>query len=215
MADEHAAKIERLESEVEAARPGLDAQCAAFVEAAARRLGDFWSDFVRNCVRDARDELEELDDARVKALKAEVNAIVAEPREVAQAKLVEGRKARWPHLAPLDDLTEEHAGAYRGKFAWVGSTASPIPQMPEEFTEPMESAAGAPAIPLEKAGMPVPGDSWRHAGPSARIDWTEEMEEALKAYAVAARGMFGTGEDLRQARTARDKDRALDRWDGA
>jgi outer membrane murein-binding lipoprotein Lpp len=215
MADEHAAKIERLESEVEDARPGLDAQCAAFVEVSARRLEDFWPDFVRGCVRNAREELAELDDAAVKTLKAEVDAIAAEPHEVAQAMLVEERKALWPHLAPLEDLTEEHAGAYRGKFAWVGSTASPIPQMPEEFTKPMESAAGAPAAPLEKAGMPVPGDSWRHAGPSARIDWTDQMEEALKAYAVAAREMFRTGEDLRQARIARDKDRALDRWDGA
>jgi hypothetical protein len=41
------------------------------------------------------------------------------------------------------------------------------------------------------------------------------MEEALTAYANAAKEMFGTCEALRQARIARDKDRALDRWDEA
>lgn len=215
MPADHDAKIERLESEAEAARPGLDAQCAAFVEAAARRLEDFWPGFVRSCVKNARDELAELDDAAVKALKAQVNAVVAEPREVAQAKLVDERERRWPHLSALDDLVDEDARNYRGAFAWVGSTAGVIPRMPEEFTDPMESAAGAPATPLEKADLPVPGNNWRHSGPSARIDWTEEMEEALKAYAVAAREMFDSCEGLRQARIARDKDRALDRWDEA
>jgi hypothetical protein len=213
MADDHDAKIEALESEAEAARPALEAQCEAFVEAAARRLEDFWPDFVRGCVQEARDELAELDDATVRSLKGAVNAIVAEPQRVAHANLLEGKERRWPHLSPLDDLVDEHARSYRGQFSWVGSTAGPRSQMPEEFTEPMEIAAGAPAKPLEDADLPAPGDNWRHNAPHARVEWSDEMKEALRAYATATRDMFSTCEDLRQARIARDKDRALDRWD--
>jgi hypothetical protein len=165
MADDHDARIERLESEVEAARPGLEAQCAAFVEAAARRLEDFWPDFVRGCVKEARDELAELDDAEVQSLKAKVNAIVAEPKQVALAKLLAEREARWPHLASLNDLVDEHGRSHRGQLSWVSTVASPVARMPEEFTDPMESAAGTPATPLQEAGMPVPGTTGGTAAP--------------------------------------------------
>jgi hypothetical protein len=98
MTDGHDAKIQELEAKVEAERPGLEAECAAFVEAAARCLEDFWPNFVTLCIKHARDEIAEMDREAIGVLKAEVDAVVARPREVAEEELVGKNRKAWPHL---------------------------------------------------------------------------------------------------------------------
>jgi hypothetical protein len=215
MGNDHDAEIARLENEIEGMRPELEAACDSFLDASASALAEFWPGFIDRCIRHAGDAVSKLGQDQLREVKAQVEEVQAGPRDVARDYLVDKRPRIWPHLATTDELV--HAGSARGRgpFGWIGEASRTIglPMPPEKLAEPMESAAGVVARPLRTAELPIPGNRWND--PTAPIEWTTAMTEAIQQYGRRATEALGKARELGQARAARERDVAASRWNEA
>jgi hypothetical protein len=215
MAD-HDAEIQQLEQEIEAARPEMEAACDSFLDAAAARLADFWPEYVEGAVRYAGDAISEMDPERLRKVKAEVEEVQGQPKEVARRFLVTSRREAWPHFATIDELVEANKGGGRGAFGWVGAVGTPMAQrgqLPEDLTKPMDAAGGAVAKPFKDADLPVSSSRW--SDPVADVKWSTAMVESIQQYGRRTAEVFEKAAELHRARGRRERDDALSRWNDA
>ena len=213
MGDDHDAQIKRLEGEIEAMRPDLEAACDAFLDATAAFLVDFWPGYIDSCISHAGDAITEMGGDRLREVKEQVQAIQAKPKDIARELLVENRRRIWPHLTSIDDLVMVSTQTGRGSFGWVGAMRAPSVGQgypPDPLSQLMKGTAGAAAKPLKDANLPVPEARWEDPAPD--IDWTTAMIEAIQQYARLASQALEKARELGQVREAREKDDALTRW---
>jgi hypothetical protein len=211
--DSHDTHIERLEGEIEAMRPDLEAACDTFLDAIATCLADFWPGYIDSCISHAGDAVTEMGGDQLREVKEQVQEIQAKPKDVSREGLVENRRRIWPHLASIDDLVSASTQTGRGSFGWVGevqSLSASRGHLPETLSKPIDEAAGVAAKPLQDANLPVPGARWEDPAPD--ISWTTAMIEAIQLYARIANSIIEKARELGQAREAREKDDALARW---
>lgn len=213
---DHDAEIQRLEREIEGARPDLEAACDSFLDATAACLADFWPGYIEGAVRHAGDAIAELGADRLREVKAKVEEVRSQPKDVARQYLVDSRKQMWPHFASIDELVKVNRGMGRGVFGWIGTVQSPMAQrgqLPEDLTKVMDAAGGAVAKPLKDAGLPVQNMTW--SDPVADVNWTTGMIESIQQYGRKASEVFEKAAELHRARERRERDDALSRWNDA
>lgn len=92
MRDDHGTQIKRLEAEIEATRPELEAACDSFLDAAAACLADFWPGYIDRCIRHAGEAVGDMNQNRLREVKAAVEEVQACPRDAVQEHLLDDRR---------------------------------------------------------------------------------------------------------------------------
>lgn len=180
-------------TEVETLREQMSDALSAWLDVTAPWAADFWERAIAESVKEEPDAVVALgEDART-AVKEDAAGLIANVRRHIQRRLVDDRNEDWPHLKPQ---TDPHDRAFRPEGAKGPFDASVVrgeASAPEVVAGRLNGVLGDIASVFTHHGFQLTGfehgDPFGHKGrwhPNRehKPQWSEEMAEAMAAYAA-------------------------------
>lgn len=216
-------QIAKVEGEIEALRPEMEAARNRWLGLAADFLAEFWPRAARAIVQQnpliARDQLRA---SGVKALRDEVEGLAGRAPELLTARVYLEDREGWPDTITLSDLLRDPP---RPQDFFSHETSSGHFYAPSFLGESFGRTAGLGGEVLASKGFPLsfPFEEKKRYDNGVlvgtvrarHLPWSEEMAVAINAYAVLVTDMTEALSRLEQVHRERDEADAGDLWDQA
>ena len=222
------AEIAQALQEAESLKPQMAVALDGWVDAAARWAADFWTLAVAKAVEENADVVAELGDAGRTSLKEETARLIENARPHIQRRLIDDRKADWPHLKPQ---TDPHDKAFRASppsdvfdAADDGRHTGLSKSVPEAVAGRLSGVLGDLAAILAESGFRLSdfkqGDPYGHQGQwhayrGHTAEWSDAMVERMAAYAALHRRYVDVLEERERISAERARAQAAALWDTA
>lgn len=215
---DYSAAIAKVDSEMEALKPQLQAALDAWLDAAAPWVAKRWEETLETAIAYNPDAVKELGDERRRALKERTTRMIDSPRPHLQRSLVEEQPEAWPHLRD-PDARQETAEDFTTKTERLGNRISQT--VPGRVSSKLETVLSEMADLLESEGFNLarflPGSALSRSqrprvAEGLSLAWSTEMMSTMDAYGRLAVA-FGAACRRRESVQAQaDRSEAEELW---
>ncbi len=197
----------------------------AWLDAAAPWAAHFWEGAIAEAVQEKPDVIVALGDDDRKAVKDDAASLITSARLHIQQRLVDHRPEDWPHLKPQTDPGDRAFRPHGTVGPFTASTTKGVgvhKVVPEAVAGRLNGVLGDVASVFMNHGFMLAGfergDPYGHQGRwhpdrDHKPEWSDEMIEAMAAYAELHRRYVEALIDLARIGDEKKHSEATDLWE--